>query len=852
MKRDDAGILEPLKEAGSPKTILVAADVADGGNLVKIFSQQYVILEAVNGAETLEMMRTIAGIDLVVLDAVLSEPDGYGVLAQMREDEALSSIPVLFVTSGEDEGRESRALRLGASELVSRPVKPEVLLFRAGNLLRYRDMIRAVQSGGNRLDKLTKLLGRTAFTVEAGERIRLKPANAYVVSCLNIDNFKVINDRFGHDEGDRLLRFVAETRRAEVEGVGGLACRDMADTFFMLMPNDPATVSQITNHFFEQVSRYDLPVSIGVHIGRYVVDDPMMDVNVMIDRALIAMRTIKDSTETRTVSFSDSMRRDVLRQQGFVDDMRPALAGGQFVLTFQPQYDYASGVMTGAEALVRWKHPEKGMISPSEFIPLFEKNGFITQLDLYVWEQACRYLRKWMDEGISPALVSVNISRHDIRSLNLAKVIPKLVEKYHLSPEQLHLEITESAYLDNPQELIQAVKEMQNLGFTVEMDDFGTGYSSLNILKDVPVDALKLDMRFVDDSLNSSRGGRILSSIVRMAQWLKIPVIAEGVETRQQADYLKSIGCSLMQGFYFSKPMPAEPEYQALLQTKQPDEKWPERPGAEGKGEVDFFDASTQTTLLFNSFVGGAVIAEYDGTDLEFLRTNDRYFEVIGYTREECKGMRMNVLTHVDEPSRKLCREALEQAVRTGKETTCEVHTLPMLPGRKETWTLAHIRFLARDAKKCLFYIAVENVTERKAILRETQALTEELSHIISNVPCGIVKWTVRGGEWKTDYVSDGLAEMFGYSRDGLLAQIGLDPLFGVHPDDREGVKKAASDASRVKRDFACQFRHSRKDGRCIRVTAKNRFIQQQDGQSVVYSAVADLSAAAETEAAGQ
>ena len=228
---------------------------------------------------------------------------------------------------------------------------------------------------------------------------------------------------------------------------------------------------------------------------------------------------------------------------------------------FQPQVNYDDGKLVGVEALARWNHPREGLISPDRFIPLFEKNGFILKLDTYVWEHSCRYLREWMNRAggeVLPLSVSVNISRYDVYTPGLCETLKDLVEKYRLPASALRLEITETAYMDDPSQMLDVVKELQGAGFVVEMDDFGAGYSSLNTLKDVPVDVLKLDVRFLTKSENDARGGMILSSVVRMAGWLNLPLIAEGVESKHQADYLKSLGCCYMQGYYFGRAMPAE------------------------------------------------------------------------------------------------------------------------------------------------------------------------------------------------------------------------------------------------------------------------------------------------------
>jgi len=230
-----------------------------------------------------------------------------------------------------------------------------------------------------------------------------------------------------------------------------------------------------------------------------------------------------------------------------------------------PRASSRSGTrVVGAEALVRWRDPERGIVPPAKFIPLFEENGFVTRLDEYVWDQACRFMRSWMDEGHDPMPVSVNISRRDIFARDLFLELTDLVDRYDLDPSLLHLEITETAFISNPEDINRLVDRLQAAGFHVELDDFGSGYSSLNTLKDMMVDTIKLDMKFLQGGRNEGRRGRILDAVVRMADVLGINTIAEGVEAKEQADFLESLGCHKLQGFYFAKPLP-EARYREML-----------------------------------------------------------------------------------------------------------------------------------------------------------------------------------------------------------------------------------------------------------------------------------------------
>lgn len=248
--------------------------------------------------------------------------------------------------------------------------------------------------------------------------------------------------------------------------------------------------------------------------------------------------------------------------------MEPALAKKEFEVYLQPKYRIRDHRLSGAEALVRWKHPVWGFQSPGEFIPLFEQNGFITKLDQYVWERAASVLREWDNRGYPPIPVSVNVSRADIYHKDLADMLLGIVRRYRLQPSRLHLEITESAYTENPEQVIETVGYLRELGFVIEMDDFGSGYSSLNMLGKMPVDILKLDMKFIQDESAGTDDGGILHFIMELARWMDLGVVAEGVETRQQLERLKKADCDYVQGYYFARPMPIN-EFEELLRNGQ-------------------------------------------------------------------------------------------------------------------------------------------------------------------------------------------------------------------------------------------------------------------------------------------
>lgn len=403
-------------------------------------------------------------------------------------------------------------------------------------------------------DRLTNIFNRESFYKETKKMLLENPNVTYVLIQGNIERFKLINDLFGTEVGDNVLRGIGEELASRLKDKGTYG-RLSADNFVMCFPYKKLNITGLMENCESLFTGFKLNYNIQACFGMYIITDITIPVDLMCDRASLAMQTIKGNYMKRYAFYDNNLRDIILEEQEIISEMNQALEEGQFHIFLQPVYSAVTGEPISAESLVRWFHPKKGIIAPAKFIPLFEKNGFIMKLDLYVWECACIQLRKWRDEGHAIMPISVNISRVNFFNPNLCDELIELVNKYDLEPELLELEITESAYTDNPEQLSQTVKVLQAYGFPILMDDFGSGYSSLNMLKDLPVDVLKIDLKFLSDFEKSTRARSILISVVRMANWLDIPVIAEGVETKNQLDFLISIGCDRIQGYYLAKPV---------------------------------------------------------------------------------------------------------------------------------------------------------------------------------------------------------------------------------------------------------------------------------------------------------
>ena len=546
------------------KQILVVEDnTINRELLVDILSDRYAVLQAENGMEALEVLqKNKDSIALILLDVMMPVMDGYTFLSKIKQDKELALIPVIVTTQSGGENDEVDALAHGATDFVPKPYRPQVILHRVAGIINLRET--AAMINQFKFDRLTGLYTKEFFCQRARELLAEHPDKHYAILSFNIENFKLYNDFFGTEAGSRLLCEVAVYGKQQIEELG-LCGRITADRMVAMCEQQNVWNEDFfARHAAAINTMANLSGSVVVKFGAYMVTDPAVPVEQMCDRAMMAADSIKGQYNRCFAIYDDSLRQKLVRKHALTDVMESALADGQFAVYLQPKFSLSDGMMAGAEALVRWVHPEWGMISPGEFIPLFEKNGFITKMDQYVWEQVCILLHDWKEKGYPLLPVSVNVSRADIYRADQIKFLQELVQKYDIEPSLLHLEITESAYTENPGQIVAIVDRLRMKGFVIEMDDFGSGYSSLNMLGQMKMDILKLDTQFVQNELTKPTDQGILRFVVDLARQMNLLVVAEGVETATQMECLRQIGCDYAQGFFFAKPMPA-PDFEARL-----------------------------------------------------------------------------------------------------------------------------------------------------------------------------------------------------------------------------------------------------------------------------------------------
>ena len=412
-------------------------------------------------------------------------------------------------------------------------------------------------------DELTGIYNKQAFYAKTKEMLLDNPDKNFDLLRINIERFKVLNDLFGESTGDKLLRYIGKFLK-EINLPLCVSGRLYADNFVVCYEAGKGDSRRMINTLQMVADSFAINNRTILSFGLYRIDDKTLPVSVMCDRANMALWKAKGNFKNPYCEYDEKMRQQVLKEQKIINAMERAIQNKEFTLYLQPKYDIEKGTIIGAEALVRWISLENGFISPGDFIPVFENNGFVYEVDKFIWEESCRYLRKWLDEGREVHPISVNVSRIDLYDPKLVQHLVNLREKYQLPSQYLELEITESAYTEDPEQIITITRQLREAGFVILMDDFGTGYSSLNMLKDIQIDVLKLDMGFLKSSDYSAKGGNILTAILKMAESLKMQTIAEGVETKEQVEFLKSIGCRYVQGFYYSKPLPVG-EFEKLI-----------------------------------------------------------------------------------------------------------------------------------------------------------------------------------------------------------------------------------------------------------------------------------------------
>ena len=549
---------ERFYSTNGKRLLLVVDDEAVNRELLRIMLEQsFDLLFAENGREALALMRDNAQmLSLVLLDLMMPEMDGFTLIETAKKDELLRRIPIIVLTS--ERGAEVKSLRLGAQDFIKKPYDlPEVVLARIQRVIELSEDSDIIQK--TERDELTGVLNAEFFFRYVEQFDRHHPGLTMDAISININRFRMVNELYGRAVGDEVLRRIGARLMEVIRRVGGITGRKGGDEFLLYCPHgvEPEAIQEMLLHGFSDDETF---AKVRVRLGVYADSDVSLEPERRFDRAKEAADTVRGSF-TKPIAYYDNRlhERDLMAER-LIESVDTALAERQFKVFYQPKYNVRGDkpVLQSAEALIRWQHPELGMISPGVFIPLFEKNGLIQRLDRFVWGEAMAQVRRWRDAFGVTLPVSVNVSRIDLYAPDFLSCLMSFVEENDLAPHDCCLEITESAYTEDSDQLISMVKELRARGFIIEMDDFGSGYSSLNMLSMLPIDALKLDMQFIRNMEADDRSARMLELMIDIAKYLGVPVIAEGVERASQVEALRLMGCDMIQGYYFSRPVPPE------------------------------------------------------------------------------------------------------------------------------------------------------------------------------------------------------------------------------------------------------------------------------------------------------
>ena len=555
------------------RTVLIVEDEAVNRELLGfILQESYNVLFAGNGVEALDLINRHEGsISMILLDINMPVMSGIEMLHRLNADARLSRIPVIVLTA--EKSTELETLRLGALDFIAKPYDmPEIILARVKRIIEFVEDKEIIQDVEH--DELTGLYTRSFFHEYCRRLLNGAGGRDYDMVAVDIDHFRLVNEVHGKAFGDEVLRAVAEGIREALRDGAGIACRNGGDLFYVLI-NHADDHAALYGAITARLRRLDGSNNIRLRMGAYQNVDSAHVIEWYSDAAKSACSAIRNNYVQNIMVYDNAMHERELYNERLIADMDEAIRQKQFRVFFQPKYDVRGETpkLYSAEALVRWQHPELGFISPGAFIPLFEENGLITKLDEYVWRESARQIRLWRDEFGVDLSVSVNLSRMDFFSEDLRERLLGIVAENGIPMRSIVLEVTESAYSEDTEHILNTVGLLRDAGFQIEMDDFGTGYSSLNMLCMMPIDALKIDMKFVRNIAGAGSGYRMVELVIEMARCLSIPAIVEGVEDEQQYRMMKQAGCDVVQGYYFSRPVDAQAFRKFLIEEQNDTEE---------------------------------------------------------------------------------------------------------------------------------------------------------------------------------------------------------------------------------------------------------------------------------------
>lgn len=717
------------------------------------------------------------------------------------------------------------------------------------------------------IDPLTGLYRKNIFVQKAVRLLQTSGTHEHCLMVIDIEHFKLFNEWYGQEAGDQFLIDIGLHLKKAQEEHEGIAGYMGDDDFCIILPNDQAVISSLQQKIMGYIRHYQGNVGFLPAFGLYMIEDCGVPIQTMYDRAAIAMSSVKGNYTKRSCIYGSGMMQKMKNNHILLSEVQHALEQEEFTFYAQPKCNMATGKIIGLESLVRWNHPKRGMISPGEFIPLLESNGFITNLDLYVWDRVCRSVRDWIDRGHRAIPISVNVSRVDVYSLDIVQTFKDLTEKYRLEPHLIEIEITESAYTEEYELINDTIEKLRASGFTVLMDDFGSGYSSLNMLKDVNVDVLKIDMKFLEmDEQSAEKGYGILEAIISMARFMGMKIIAEGVETKEQMDYLLNMGCTYGQGYYFYHPMPISVFEPLLADKNNLDLRGIKARQLERLHIKELLNENIVSEAMLNNIMGGVAFYKIHGREIELVRCNEQYFKVTGSNAVDLEEQRRIILENIYEEDHQTVFDLFDSADRSILNGA-EADVRRLKDDGSTIWIHMHVYLLKKQGGDKLYYGSISDVTEQKQREQRLNASQRALSAVvhISEKDPSFMKLTEENrrtaasifaqmspGGMIGGYCEDGfplyfanheMVRLLGYgSFEEFEQAIDGRVINTIHPDDREQVAKDIGPEYYAGLEYTTTYRMPKKDGSWFWSLDKGKVIEAEDGRFAIVSACTDIS----------
>ena len=658
-----------------------------------------------------------------------------------------------------------------------------------------------------RRDDMTGLLLDREFFTMAQKKLPTL-AGQWCIVAVDIENFKLFCDWHGQQVGHFLLAAVGEILQRVERETGGLAGYRGQDDFALLAPYDIQRLNALYEELRQLIVSQGDSVGFQPIFGICMIESPGDEIMELYNHAALTAEQIKGDFRNRIRVYNPATYKKNTEEYKILSEFQHSLERGELFFCLQPQCRVSTGNVVGAEALARWRTADGRMIPPTRFVPILERYGMVTNLDKFIWESVCKWLRKWLDEGHVAVPISVNVSQIDIFTVDVPTHFGMLLEKYSLPANLIKIEITESAYVEDTAVVRETARRLRAAGFLVLMDDFGSGYSSLNMLRSLNVDVIKLDAQFLHISENESRKGiNILESIISMAKTMTIPVIVEGVETQEQINFLSDLGCRYMQGYYFYRPMPVE-EFENLIR----DGKNVDLNGFEFKANEqihtrELLDVNVFNDAMLNNILGPVAIYRWKDDNVDIIRFNQQFYQMVGIELSQLNRRLDHMQEFVYPEDRDKMFDMMRRATHdrlNGAQGVLRVFK----PNGALVWISLQLYLMEENDQGINFFGSAEDVTE--------------LQYFNEDLPGGYHRCTA-DEELRFLYISQGFTDMVGFSAEEIRDHFGNSLVNLVHKDDVQILLDHVRTALEGRRPENRPYRLKRKDGGHIFVINQSR-----------------------------